>query len=353
MAAKKNTGKRISLERQVYDLKQLLEISKSLNSTMDLSVLIEAFLYICMGQFQTTGAGLFAKPNFDATYFELGQNFYGFDARKGVDYSIPEAHPLVSVLGRCSDCTTMDKILESGIEADATVAALKSLSPSLIVPLKAKGVVNGILILGEQIAADSYSDYEKEQAATMASLAAIAINNAMLLDMSATDIMTRLKLKHYFFTALAEKMEETANKGTSLSIIMLDIDFFKKFNDTFGHECGDVVLRRTAEIIRKSIRAQDLAARYGGEEFVVMLCETGLATAEKVAERILESVENMDIVYEHQHLTITISAGACQYDPVVDASPLQLVDRADKALYVSKQNGRNRVTAAFALPKPN
>lgn len=360
MASKKNSRHKISLEKQVYDLKQLLEISKSLNSTLDLPVLIEAFLYICMGQFQITGAALFTKHNFDAVLFQLGQNYYGLDVKEDVDYSIPEEHPLISALVRCPACVTMDKLLGDGLELDSTVASLKSLNPSLIVPLKMRGVVNGILVLGEQIKAGEYSDYEKEQAVTMASLAAVAINNALLFDMSTTDVMTRLRLKHFFFTALSEKIGAAYNKGMRLSVIMFDIDFFKRFNDTYGHECGDFVLQKTAEVIQNNTRSQDLAARFGGEEFVVMLCETNLDEAQKIAERIRISIENMDIEYESQHLTITISAGVAQYNPFIDVLAKDLVERADMALYASKNNGRNRVTAmpsplsdiALGLPEP-
>ena len=353
MATKKNSNRKVSAEKQIYDLKQLLEISKSLNSTLDLPMLIETFLYVCMAQFQVTGAALFTKPNFDATSFQLGDNFYSIDTNKDIDYSIPEGHPLISSLARSSDCLTMEMILESGISIDKTIAAIESLDPSLIVPLKIKGVVNGILVLGEQIEKAEYSDYEIEQAVTMASLAAITINNALLLDMSTTDIMTHLKLKHFFYTTLSEKIEEAFSTGVNISVIMFDIDYFKRFNDNYGHECGDFVLQKTAEVIQSNTRATDLAARYGGEEFVVMLCNTTLEEAEKIAERIRRSIERMDIVYEQQHLTIAISAGVAQYSPIVDNSPRDLVERADMALYISKNNGRNRVTIAPTPDPPS
>ena len=346
MAGGKSSRKKIPLEKQVYDLRQLLEISKSLNSTLDLPALIESFLYMCMAQFQTTGAAIFTKPDFYATSFQLGENFYSIDIEEGISYSIPEGHPLISTLARSASCITMEMIAESGIAADGTVAALQSLNPSLIIPLKIKGVVNGLLVLGERIEKAEYSNYEREQAATMASLAAVAINNAMLIDMSTTDIMTRLKLKHFFYTSLSEKIEAAYRTGAKLSVIMLDIDFFKNFNDTYGHECGDIVLQRTAEVIQSNTRANDLAARYGGEEFVVMLCGAALDEAEKIAERIRLSVERMDIDYEGQHLGITISAGVAQYSPRVDTLARDLVERADMALYASKNSGRNRVTAA-------
>ena len=346
MSKKKVSEEKSFFEKQIYDLKQLLEISKSLNSTMDFSALIEAFLYICMGQFQTTGVAMFTKTDFDATSFQMGDNFYGFDIKEDEDYSFQEDHPFIHFLTKNPSCLTIEQLNESGLKKDKALKALLSLEPTLIVPLKVKGRINGILVLGQQINQNPYSDYDKEHMTAIASLAAIAINNAMLLEMSTTDMMTHLKLKHFFYTVLAEKLEMCENKGVSLSVVMLDIDFFKRFNDTYGHACGDLVLQKVAEVIHQNTRIQDLAARYGGEEFVILLCDTDSRTAEKIAERIRFSIENMDIVYGEQHLTVTISGGIAQYNPQIDFSPKILVDRADKALYQSKENGRNRVTVA-------
>ena len=130
------------------------------------------------------------------------------------------------------------------------------------------------------------------------------------------------------------------------SVLMLDIDHFKRFNDTYGHSCGDVVLQQVAQVIQSNVRTQDMAARYGGEEFVVMLSDTEPALAFQIAERIRKSIEKMDVVYENQHLFVTISIGVASYDPSRDSSPKMLVDRADAALYVSKQRGRNQVSSA-------
>ncbi len=341
----KGRKKNLFFEKQIYDLKQLLEISKSLNSTLDLPSLIEAFLYTCMGQFRTTGAALFTKPDFDVSFFDLNQNIYGFDTHEEKEYRIPENHSLITFLNKSTECVTIENILESGIEIDSTISDFKSLEPSLIVPLKIKGRLNGILMLGRRIEKKLYSNYEKEHVMIMASLAAIAINNAMLLDMSTTDIMTRLKLKHFFYATLSEKMEQCKDNGLSLSVIMLDIDFFKNFNDTHGHNCGDFVLQKVAEVIQDNTRAQDLSARYGGEEFVIMLFETDINIAQKIAERIRNMVKGMDMVYDGKHLTVTISAGVTEYNPALDNSPKALVDRADKALYASKENGRDMVTS--------
>ncbi len=344
--AKKNSAGDASYEKQIYDLKQLLEISKSLNSVIDFSTLIEAILYTCMGQMKTLGVAIFTKKNFDASCFQLNRNYYGFELSSEYEYSIPEDHPLVKHLNQQNSCITVEDVQKLGIEIDAPIKGLIALAPSLIVPLKAKNHINGLLVLGEQITSEPYSDYEKELIMNIASLAAIAISNAALLEMTTTDMMTHLKLKHYFYTVLMEKIEVSESQKMPISVLMLDIDFFKRFNDTYGHACGDVVLQMVASVIQQNTRNQDMAARYGGEEFVVMLCDTSDKTAMKIAERIRKSIENLDILYENQHLNLTISIGVAQYNPEIDQTAKNLVDRADKALYNSKQTGRNKVSLA-------
>ncbi|HKL85158.1 MAG TPA: diguanylate cyclase DgcA [Treponemataceae bacterium] len=334
-----------SYEKQIYDLKQLLEVSKSLNSVIDFSTLIEALLYICMGQMKTLGVAIFTKKNFDANCFQLNRNYCGFELNKNYDYSIPEEHPLIAMLNQQNACITIQDV-QNNIPLDLATEGLIELQPSLIVPLKAKNHINGLLVLGEQITAEEYSLYEKEHILNIASLAAIAISNAALIEMTTTDMMTHLKLKHYFYTILMEKLELSQSEKTPLSVLMLDIDFFKRFNDTYGHACGDVVLQMVASVIQQNTRNQDLAARYGGEEFVILLNDTSIKTAEKIAERIRNSIENLDILYEGQHMNLTISIGAAQFNASIDQTAKSLVDRADKALYNAKQTGRNKVSVA-------
>jgi diguanylate cyclase (GGDEF)-like protein len=343
--SKKNSTSDASIEKQIYDLKQLLEISKSLNSVIDFSTLIEAILYTCMGQMKTLGIAIFTKKNFDAASFQLNRNYCGFELDSEFDYSIPENHPLIKSMNLQNTCLTINDVKKS-IEMDSPIESLIALQPSLIVPLKAKNHISGLLLLGEQITSEPYSEYEKEHILNIASLAAIAISNAALLEMTTTDMMTHLKLKHYFYTVLMEKLEIGNAQEMSVSVLMLDIDFFKRFNDTYGHACGDVVLQMVASVIQQNTRTQDMAARYGGEEFVVMLSDTPAKTAQKIAERIRNSIENLDILYDGQHLNLTISIGVAQYNPEIDTTAKSLVDRADKALYGSKQTGRNKVTVA-------
>lgn len=351
---KKYTNKILHQEKEIFDLKQLLQISKSLNSVLEFDRLIEAILYIVMAQLKTLGAAIFTKKSFDDNLFVLNRDHYGFDIIHDAQYSINIDHPFINFLDKSDSGCSPDEISKN-IHTDKIVQDLFNLNPSFFVPLKAKNRIIGFLLLGEKMESDhQFTDYEKNIIENIASLAAIAINNSQLLEMTTTDIMTHLKLKHYFFTLLMERLDTINSSGSkkdSLSILMLDIDFFKKINDTYGHAAGDIVLEAVAKIIKSCTRNVDTAARYGGEEFVVMLNNTPPSAALAVAERIRKLVEDKIILYDGQNIKVTISLGVSSYN--FDLEPAKsIVERADKALYESKQNGRNRVTLSEKnLPK--
>lgn len=337
-------------EKKIYDLKTLLEISRSLCSTIEFSQLIESILYTCMGQFRVLGAGIFVPEPLDSDYFVLNRNYNGLELDPNVTYRISLSNPLINVITKNDRVFTIDE-LKAEVPAYADLEPISSLKPSLIVPLVQRNHLDGILVLGEKISLpeeQGYSSYEKELILTIASLAAVAIYNSTLLERSSTDMMTHLKLKYFFYNVLTDKLDAAMAQNLPLAVIMFDIDFFKRFNDTYGHACGDYVLQTVAKIIRSCIRSCDLASRYGGEEFTVMLDKTGKDDAMTVAERIRQHVEEYDFCYENQHVKVTISIGVTVFDSEKNlvSSPKQLVDQADQALYVSKRSGRNRVTFA-------
>ena len=336
-------------EKKLYDYGQLVEVAKSLCSVLEFSTLIESILYTCMCQMRVLGAGMFVLKSFDSDCFTLENNYSGFDPDMEIEYTIPTNHPVISYLCETNKAFTIDE-LEANLENHGLVKQISSLNPSLVVPLKLKNHLNGILLLGDRIMLDDencyYTEYERDQIIKIASLASIAINNASLIEQTTTDMMTHLKLKHYFFTVLTEKLEFSALNKMPISVLMIDIDFFKKFNDTYGHACGDFVLKKTASSIFDSIRGQDLAGRYGGEEFVVMLYNTDADAAMMVAERIRKNIAEQELHYEGNNMSLTISIGVSVFDADNPITAKELVEMADRALYQSKANGRNRVTLA-------
>jgi diguanylate cyclase (GGDEF)-like protein len=177
--------------------------------------------------------------------------------------------------------------------------------------------------------------------------ASVAVTRAMLyMDMkkrATTDGLTGLNNHRTFQEIAAREFDRAKRYGRPLSMLLTDIDHFKKFNDTYGHPVGDLVLREIANCIKISARANDYPARYGGEEFAVVLPETAEQGAMVIAERIRQTVEAKTIQSGQNMLRVTISIG-CVTFPTYGTTQQEVIDCADKALYASKESGRNRVT---------
>jgi two-component system cell cycle response regulator len=169
------------------------------------------------------------------------------------------------------------------------------------------------------------------------------------IEMAVTDALTGLYNRYYMESHLAALVEQAAARGKSLAVIMLDLDYFKSINDTFGHDAGDDVLRELATRMRKSIRGIDLACRYGGEEFVIVMPETDMAVATIVAERLRRRIaaEPFAIQQGARQIAATISIGIATLDGA-DDTVAKILKRADQALYRAKRDGRNRVAADAA-----
>lgn len=158
-----------------------------------------------------------------------------------------------------------------------------------------------------------------------------------------TDRHTGCYNKAYFNNAIDLEVKKSKLTGTPLSLIIFDLDHFKKLNDNFGHDAGDFVLKDGAEIIRKNgVRENDIFARYGGEEFVILLPKTNLKQAFEIAERLRRLLEQHDFIYDGNKLPVTASIGVADYRPGV-ATGTDLFKRADSAVYKAKEGGRNQV----------
>jgi diguanylate cyclase (GGDEF)-like protein len=159
-----------------------------------------------------------------------------------------------------------------------------------------------------------------------------------------TDEHTRLPNRRAFFTHAEESLARARRGGEPLSLLALDIDHFKRINDTHGHEVGDRVLQRVAHGARSALRAADVVGRTGGEEFLALLPRTGPADAAEVAERLRRAVERLAVADLAAGLAVTVSVGVASL--ASGESIEDLVRRADAALYRAKQSGRNRVEVA-------
>ncbi|MFS8638880.1 MAG: GGDEF domain-containing protein, partial [Gemmatimonadota bacterium] len=221
-----------------------------------------------------------------------------------------------------------------------------------VVPLKDAGLgVVGVVAVwrsdGEAIDPDAISTLE-----VLAPYAALLMQQARALgdlreDAARADHdgLTGIPNRRAFDARLDAVIRSYHRYGRPFSLILLDVDHFKRINDTYGHEAGDAVLRAVAARVAGSVRDVDFAARYGGEEFAVLLPETGLAGAVETADRLRRSVAEFPVEWRGIEIPVTISLGVAAVPECV-ANARDVLGAADQALYASKKAGRNRVTAA-------
>lgn len=171
-----------------------------------------------------------------------------------------------------------------------------------------------------------------------------SISTQALFERATKDALTGANSKGALLEKGPEAVKRSEILNEAMSIIIFDIDFFKKINDTYGHPCGDFVLKELAKVVMtKLIRSNDFFARYGGEEFVLILSGTDQKIAAEVAERIRMTIQNHEFIFENKRIPVTISLGVTS-KIVKDSDWNVLLERVDKALYTSKQTGRNKVT---------
>ena len=221
----------------------------------------------------------------------------------------------------------------------------------LCIPLAAHGDTLGVLFVEcptpESSANLETSSKGLEELAEMAAMSIAGLNlRARLEYQSIRDGLTSLFNRHFMEISLNRELCRAARNHSDLAVLMLDIDHFKQFNDTFGHEAGDAILREVAEIFMQTVRVEDIACRYGGEEFVIILPETPLDVALERAESIRARVREMR---SRSHQTtlreVTVSIGVAMY-PESGGTLEELLRAADRALYAAKHRGRNQIVLA-------
>jgi diguanylate cyclase (GGDEF)-like protein/PAS domain S-box-containing protein len=225
---------------------------------------------------------------------------------------------------------------------------------SLCVPLMAQGEALGIMSLQRKgnpekqaAALSTSSEAERRLVAVLAEQVALALGNLKLReslkDQSICDSLTGLFNRRYMEESL-EREFSRANRGkTSVAFLMMDLDHFKRFNDTFGHQAGDALLRTFGDLLKRSTRGQDIACRYGGEEFALVLTDSSLEGALKRAETLRQQVKQLSVEYAGQLLgTVTISMGVALF-PDHGTTMAEVLRASDQALYSAKREGRDRV----------
>ncbi len=213
-----------------------------------------------------------------------------------------------------------------------------------VFPMHGIGGLYGLVLLGKKLVGDEYSDAERMYADRFIRFLSVGIQNSLHHESSITDGKTGL-YNHYFFAGRVEQeIGRVMRHDERAGLVMIDIDHFKTFNDTWGHLAGDEVLRALAGTVKQAIRTEDVAARFGGEEFCVLVVDCDERILIDVAERIRLAAERLSVPFKGEKLSVTVSVGCCLFDESSIAGVSSIIERADRALYVSKASGRNRTT---------
>jgi len=202
------------------------------------------------------------------------------------------------------------------------------------------------LVRGAEESEAKYRDLEQRFLTMQHENMDLLMRNRILSEVSARDSLTGLYNRWYVMEKIESEMNRSLRHGSPVAVLMIDIDHFKKVNDTWGHAVGDLVLKSVGQVLRDSCRVYDVPGRYGGEEFCVVLPETPLDNSPAVAERIRTRVEMSAVAIDGANINVTASIGiagidAATADAILTASAF--IDRADRALYVAKHRGRKRV----------
>jgi diguanylate cyclase (GGDEF)-like protein len=226
------------------------------------------------------------------------------------------------------------------------VALCRETASRISIPLVSFGQVLGTLVLDSD-KLRRFSDDEVQPLESVAGICATAIQNAHYVErvkqLAYLDGLTGIFNRRYFELRMAEEIERARRFNSSMSVIMIDIDHFKRLNDEFGHLLGDEVLRQVSSIFNQQLRKMDVVCRYGGEEFAILLSQTDPQYSVAIAEKLRTTVDAWSFPGVPQ--SVTISAGAATY-PAHGTTRDELVKAADFALYAAKQAGRNCVRLA-------
>ena len=237
--------------------------------------------------------------------------------------------------------------LQARMNNREAVDVLLPVNPELVMPVQSPSGLYGLILIGgeaQSTQSEVFSSTELVFLKQLMAFVSLAIQNHLNYDHSLRDGKTSLYNHSFFMTRLNEEISRIKRNGFASSVIVIDVDSFKSFNDQYGHMAGDRVLEYIAAMIKQSVRLEDIPSRFGGEEFTVLLPNTCAEAALFVAERLRISIANLHVQWEPRLPQVTISLGIFTFDESYDLTASEIISRADSALYESKRQGKNRTT---------
>ncbi len=337
------------LDKKSRELEALVDIGKALTSTLDLRELLQLVMdKVSQLLRPSSWSLLLLDEKSEELYFEIAVSPIA-DRLKGLRLSRGEG------IGGWVAIHNEPLVVDD-IAADPRFAAWadRELGPGarsvLSVPLKYKNRVTGVIELVNGSTEGVFDRADLGLVAAVADFAAIAIANArsfsIIQELAITDELTGLYNAGYFLDFLDYEMERARRYSTTLSLIFLDMDYFKKVNDSYGHLVGSRLLSEVGQLIRLTIRKADMAARYGGDEFVIVLPNTSKEGAGILAEKLREGIRSTPFLTGQGHrIHVTASFGLSTF-PEDGDSKVKLIQLADEAMYAAKDAGRDAVRSA-------
>ena len=228
-------------------------------------------------------------------------------------------------------------------------ADYKNICSLVVVPIEIENNYWGAIKGYSTDSKELFDDYDLRLLSILASLIGLILNNAMMFkkveSLAITDGLTGLYTRTHFIERLQEEIERAKTTTIPITVAIIDIDFFKKVNDTYGHLAGDTFLKQLSNILRRRFRAVDVLSRYGGEEFAVLMCHTNINESYKILEEVRKMVEEEKFFmpiesYRPIQIKKTISIGIAQL--TTEQNPDEIIKKADNALYMAKEHGRNQ-----------
>ncbi len=334
------------LKKRVYGMRNLLEMSKKLHYLQGVEKVISSSLLILLGQFRFQRSFALLYDSETMNYSRLFSK--GLSIDKDTELVIDVDSPMIKYL---SDNIGLAEISEiySKVRFKKVLKTLQRWQIEFIIPIIVENRVKGVIGFGGKMVGGKLDKDERDMIGILVDSVSISLGNAQLYEdvkkMSMTDAMTSLNNYRYFEDRLHEEINRARRKKSCVSLLMLDIDYFKNYNDSLGHQAGDEALRLIGSVLKITARDDDIVTRYGGEEFCVILPGVEKDVIQNLAERIRENVESFRFYKEDVQPggKLTISLGGATFPDDADSFD-DLVSKADAALYQSKHDGRNRFT---------
>jgi diguanylate cyclase (GGDEF)-like protein len=330
------------LSKQIRDYHELVTGGLDIINRTSLDAIIDAAVFRISGHFMPSFITFLWKPiqNRDEITIKSYQNCRLTD----LGIKLHSIAPFESFFERHPQPVNFS-LLAAELEDQNVLETLEKIKPEIIVPIVGGFGLYGIILMGQKIVGDSFSNEEILFIEQLMAFVTQAIMNYLNYQHSLRDVKTGLYNHGFFIHRLGEEISRTRRGSFTSSVIVMDVDKFKNFNDAFGHLAGDKVLETLAITLKQTVRGEDIPSRFGGEEFTVLLPDTGKESAWAVSERLRNAVEEMKVPWEPPLPQVTISLGICSFDHREQLNADNVIQRADAALYVSKQRGRNRSTA--------